>query len=241
MSRLCQQECGRLAFEDRDGYLHKSCCKECFSSRGAQHGGRCAQRQASMLCATLPARTLHQTFGTGTESAVESSQSANRNWHAHRTPVPSSSLIVHLPLAKSYYILSLGLERGLGGELLHRNPEYGPYVFDVRDVLSRLSDYIGGPNGTNAVTKARIGQLDGFSEALNIATVTVLTHQFIILACTSGHHRSVAIAEILYERLTRPSVREMQVHCFHYELASESARVECENVFNGFFASRTSH
>jgi len=194
-----------------------------------------------MLCTTLPARTLHQAFGTGTESAVESSQSVNRNWPAHRTPVPSSSLIVHLPPAKSYHILSLGLERGLGGELLHRNPEYSPYVFDVRDVLSRQSDYIGGPNGTNAVTKARIGELDGFSEALNTATVTVLTHQFIILACRSGHHRSVAIAEILYERLTRPFVREMQVHFFHYELASVSARVEYEKGLKGFFENRTTH
>ena len=100
---------------------------------------------------------------------------------------------------------------------------------------------IGGPNSTPPVTKAQIGELDGFSDALNTATVTVLTHQFIILACKSGHHRSVAIAEILYERLTRPSVREMQVHCFHYELASVSERVEYEKVLKGFFANRTSH
>ena len=194
-----------------------------------------------MLCTTLPVRTSHQAFGPNIESTVESPQAVNGNWPARHTPIPGSSSVVHVPQAKSYHILSLGLETGLGSELLHRNPEYGPYVFDVRAVLSRQSDNIGGPYGTDAVTKARIGELDGFREALNTATVTVLTHQFVILACRSGHHRSVAIAEILYERLTHPFVREMQVHFFHYELASVSARVNYEKGLKDFFVNRTTH
>jgi len=223
MSRSCQQQCGRLAFQENNGYFHKSCCRKCYNSSGARHGGPCAQRNLSTTCS---------------ESAAETSQEANRNWQPRHVTIPSSSLVVPVPPAKNYHILSLGLQRGLGRELLKQNPEYSPYVFDVRDVLARQSDYIGGPYGTDAATKAQVGQLDGFRDVLNTATVSVLTHQFIILGCKSGHHRSVAVAEMLYEKLTRPPVREMQVHCFHYELATVSERVGYEEVLQCFFRNR---
>ena len=239
MNRLCLQHCGRQACQGSDGYKHNNCCKECKFSSGREHSDRCGRRQASTLYTTLPVGTSHQAFGLHIQPTIQAPQADNRNWPTRHTPISSSTSDVHVPQAKSYYILSLGLDKGQGKDFLDRNSTYGPYVFDVRAMLSRESDNIGGPYGTDAATKARIGELDGFREALNTATVTVLTHQFVILACRSGHHRSVAIAEILYDRLTHPIVKEMQVHFFHYELASATARGNYEKSLEDFFVHRT--
>ena len=194
------------------GYERHHCC--CGCKEGREHSHWC--KRIPFVCEAgshRPPWSAHPTQEPGSSSKRKRSPPRD-GAILRRAPSPSPSrcgirifdqmLPRTLPNSSSNrsWIVTLGLVNGPGPQLLQHNPILWNYVIDVRDWLKR--DVPHGhrmPYGTNWKTQMEIKKYEDFPALFQWCNGHVTSCEITLLACTSGHHRSPATAEIVARHL----------------------------------------
>ena len=110
-------------------------------------------------------------------------------------------------------VVTLGRRGDEGFALLRFNERLGQYVLNVEHLRNPLAG--GGPYGTDARTQEQVRRTIGFRDVFHTVLGRILEEPLVIIACSKGHHRSVAIAEMAAARirsLVGPGVTLEVVH-----------------------------
>ena len=112
-------------------------------------------------------------------------------------------------------VVTLGRRGDEGLALLRSNERLGQYVLNVEHLRDQQA---GGPYGTDAGTQERVRRTPGFRDVFNTMLGRILEEPLVIIACSKGHHRSVAIAEMVAERIRGLGALAFTVDVVHVKL-----------------------
>lgn len=215
MAWCCQQHwCNFPRHQEANGYWHRSCCKgcynrtphtqECFSQQAAHTAPRYSTRAASRSPRREPPRLsmsppLRHVSSLPTLAVAVSPWACQPQW-----PIPQVMLV------------SIGLVNGRGSGIMASNPVLWEYCIDVRDFLKHNPNRL--PYGTDPETQQCIRNTPGFERIFPRALGSVLCQPLVLLACTSGYHRSVALVELVAKYAAYMCDGRLQVRRVHLEL-----------------------
>ena len=110
----------------------------------------------------------------------------------------------------------MGLVNGRGPGIMASNPVLWEYCIDVRDFLKHNPTRL--PYGTHPETQQCIRNTPGFECIFPRALGLVLCQPLVLLACASGHHRSVALAVLVAKYAADMCDGRLHVSLVHLEL-----------------------
>ena len=215
------------------GDRRRHCCSDCYTSGGLNHHRGCKRvRFESVDGPILPAAKARPSSRRRSRSPVRTIR------RGAPSPPPDSRCKPQLPPfryfqqpvdqlpkeARYTVIVTMGLERNLGWRLLECNPFLKPYVTDVRDWL-RHHDPAHHSNcklqGTDPIVQRELMAQPAFVDAYCYALGHALSHEMTILGCKSGHHRSVALGELVAKHLECFAPGNEYIRLMHIDVLDE--------------------
>ncbi len=236
-----------------DGNFRSKCCYKCKFNYGTTHGRDCegilVLRQLPMPPpATPPAPPAAH---TALQIPIQRKMAQPRTPPSppHDAPASSSNVVADPsprtslcpfdhPLDSGHIghhciLVTMGLRHYRHGHtLLQQNPGLRRHLVDATTFLFDRGDlrYNRRYWGTHLETQVSVSKMVGFDSLLMHVLGRILMDNIIIVSCDNGHHRSVAVAEVAYQRMSHLQSSHLQILKIHVdanECTDEQWRVLC--------------
>jgi hypothetical protein len=117
-------------------------------------------------------------------------------------------------------LVTMGLKSWrLGSKLLEQNPGLRPHITDVTMFLTNRpgQGYDRMLWGTSHNTQVSVSRMHGWDNLLKHVLGRILMETLVIVSCDNGHHRSVSVAEVAYQRLSHLESSNLQIELIHVD------------------------
>ena len=106
-----------------------------------------------------------------------------------------------------------------GGKLLLQNPGLKSHITDVTKFLSDRNEEFYNRRlwGTSHNTQVSVSRMHGWDNLLKHVLGRILMETLVIVSCDNGHHRSVSVAEVAYQRLSHLDSSNLQIELIHVD------------------------
>ena len=118
-------------------------------------------------------------------------------------------------------IVTIGINGDCGKNHFDSAPGLKDYAVDVREWLPH--DPTRMPRGTSLLTQSKIMEQPGFKPLFDVVNASASVREITVIYCSAGHHRSVAVGEILQKHLVSQGKEPWAISLIH-------ADTECDRV-----------
>ena len=236
-----------------DWNFRSKCCYKCKYNDGTMHGQDCEgilvlRRLALPSKAPPPSPpAAHRSLRTPIQH--EEAQPRTPPSPPHDAPASSSNAVADPsprtslcpfdhPLDSGHIghhciLVTMGLRNYRQGHtLLQQNPGLRRHLVDATMFLTDRGDlrYDRRYWGTHLETQVSVSKMVGWDSLLMHVLGGILMDNIIIVSCDNGHHRSVAVAEVAYQRMSHLQSSHLQILKIHVdanECADKQWRMLC--------------
>ena len=226
-----------------DGNFRSKCCYKCKFNPGTMHGRDCegilVLHQLPMPSKAPPPSppAAHRSLRTPIQH--EEAQPRTPPSPPHDTPASSSNAVADPSPRTSLYplyppedpldsghighhciLVTMGLRHYRHGHtLLQQNPGLRRHLVDATTFLFDRGDlrYDRRYWGTHLETQVSVSKMVGFDNLLMHVLGRILIDNIVIVSCDNGHHRSVAVAEVAYQRMSHLQSSHLQILKIHVD------------------------
>ena len=130
-------------------------------------------------------------------------------------------------------LVTMGLRsHRFGHALLQQNPRLRQHLIDATLFLTdRDGDrYNCRLWGTHLETQVSVSKMSGWDSLLHHVLGRILMEDLVIVSCDNGHHRSVSVAEVAYQRLSHlqnSNLHILKIHVDANECTHSQWRMLC--------------
>ena len=117
-------------------------------------------------------------------------------------------------------LVTMGLRsHRFGHALLQQNPRLRQHLIDATLFLTdRDGDrYNRRLWGTHLETQVSVSKMSGWDNLLHHVLGRILMEDLVIVSCDNGHHRSVSVAEVAYQRLSHLQSSNLHILKIHVD------------------------
>ena len=223
------------------GHMRSHCCRRCRDTGGKYHDNWCKRHTVELkkgviyrnvkhhesvvppCVASSPRSRSPRVVPPWVASAPRSRSPRKRQPICRRATSPESRtatrrlrIVDQSNEAFTTWIVTLGLVNNTGPAILAENLVLSEYLIDVRDWLERDVQSVRTPRGTFMETQEELKRYEGFPDCFEKVVGHVMSYELTVLGCTSGHHRSVAMGEIVAKHIRSMGVKNIKlIHIDH--------------------------